>query len=119
MFSANISNRREKSVKWWTQLFWQRPQKTDQLEEINFDGVTLAYEVDISKVPHDFLLVQIDKVVQDHYESWTTKYWDYLCTVHKHDHTETTKIWKEAVHLMHFTLNLKSTSFFAPRTVAF
>ncbi|EKM52083.1 uncharacterized protein PHACADRAFT_151051 [Phanerochaete carnosa HHB-10118-sp] len=32
--------KREKSLKWWTRLFWMRPQPTEELEKVNFDACT-------------------------------------------------------------------------------
>ncbi|EKM52523.1 uncharacterized protein PHACADRAFT_149241 [Phanerochaete carnosa HHB-10118-sp] len=103
--------KREKSLKWWTRLFWQRPQKTDQLENVDFEAVTLAYEVDISKVPHDFLMVEVDTVVKDYYESWHHNFCHWMWSHHRHTHSETTTVEKDAVHLMHFTLNYKSARY--------
>ena len=47
-------------------MFWQRPRRTDTLENVNFENITLAYEVDLEMVPHDFILTQIDTVVVEY-----------------------------------------------------
>lgn len=96
-----------------------RPQPTDQLDDVDFEAVTLAYEVDIFKAPHDFLIVEVDTVVKDYYETWTSYFieWhingrfrykstDHATRTHEVEQTVT----KDAVHLMYFILNFKGTS---------
>ncbi|EKM52094.1 uncharacterized protein PHACADRAFT_262561 [Phanerochaete carnosa HHB-10118-sp] len=103
--------KREKSLKWWTRLFWMHPQPTDQLDTVDFEAVTLAYEVDISKVPHDFLIVEVDTVVTDYYKTWTSRFVETLRrgTDHSRDVEQTITV--DAVHLMHFILNLKGARY--------
>jgi hypothetical protein len=48
-------SRKVASTKWWTPFKWVRPTDVSETEPFEFDTITLAYEVPIKLVTHDYI----------------------------------------------------------------
>ena len=81
------------------------------MEDVTFDGITLAFEINISKVSHHALIGQVDEVVENYYQRWTREHWEYLCKVARHSEVVDREVWEEAIHPVHIVLDFKCTQF--------